>query len=215
MKFAILALALALGIPCETQAERVKVACAGDSITFGIGIANRPRDSYPAQLGRLLGRNYDVQNFGFSGATLLEQGNNPYRKTTAFHDANAFKPDIVVILLGTNDSKTRNWDGREDEFRPDYEALIAHFARLSSPKIYLCLPPPARRRDGDIRERILVREREMIRQIAQDEGLPLIDLDRPFKGHADWLADGIHPNEHGATAIARTVAQAIRGSRIQ
>jgi lysophospholipase L1-like esterase len=210
VKAILLTLALALAVPFPARAGHVKVACVGDSITFGVGIANRSRDSYPAQLGRLLGKNYDVQNFGFSGATLLEHGNNPYRKTTAFRDATAFKPNIVVILLGTNDSKTRNWDGREDEFRPDYEALIAHFARLSSPKIYLCLPPPAHRRDGDIRERIIVRERKIIRQIAQKEGLPLIDLDRPFKGHADFLPDGIHPDERGATVIAKAVAAAVQ-----
>ena len=81
----------------------IKLACIGNSITYGYGIEDRDRDSYPAQLDRMLSDRWEVQNFGVSGATLLKDGNKPYWNESAFAAALAFKPDIVVIQLGTND----------------------------------------------------------------------------------------------------------------
>ncbi len=63
---------------------QIKVACVGDSITFGFTIENRDQNSYPAQLGRLLGKNWEVKNFGVIGATLLKKGDMPYWKQKAW-----------------------------------------------------------------------------------------------------------------------------------
>ena len=57
---------------------KVKVACVGDSITFGAGVKNRQQLCYPAQLGKLLGDEYHVENFGISARTMLAKGNYPY-----------------------------------------------------------------------------------------------------------------------------------------
>ena len=89
--------------------DAIRVACIGNSITYGARIKNRDRDSYPAVLSRMLGEAYWVKNFGVSARTLLNKGDNPYMNEKAYQDALAFNPNIVVIKLGTNDSKSFNW----------------------------------------------------------------------------------------------------------
>ena len=102
----------------------VKVACVGNSITYGTGLADRERDAYPVQLQRMLGDGYVVGNFGKPGATLLRHGHRPYVQQTEYREALAFGADIAVIHLGTNDTDPRNWPNYRDEFVSDYLALI-------------------------------------------------------------------------------------------
>ena len=96
--------------------KTIRVACIGNSITYGTGIADRTNDSYPSQLQRLLGSNYQVGNFGKPGATLLYHGHRPYVKQEEFKEAIAFKGDIAVMHLGINDTDPRNWPNYRDEF---------------------------------------------------------------------------------------------------
>ena len=112
-----------------------KVACIGTSITYGATIVNMPRDSYPAQLGRLLGTQWKVRNFGVNGRTMLKKGNLPYWNTPVFEQAMEFLPDVIIIELGTNDSKPQNWKYKS-EFYDDYKDMINGLLALkSSPKI--------------------------------------------------------------------------------
>src|SRR5690606_38894849 len=62
--------AFLLGLP--SAMAQIKVACVGDSITAGLGIADPGTQSYPAQLQALLGSGYTVQNYGDSGRTLMK-----------------------------------------------------------------------------------------------------------------------------------------------
>ena len=94
--------------------DAVRVACVGNSITYGARIKNQSHDSYPAVLGRLLGDKYWVKNFGVSARTMLNKGDHPYMKEQAYQQALAFNPNIVVIKLGTNDSKSFNWVYKAD-----------------------------------------------------------------------------------------------------
>lgn len=89
--------------------QKVRVACVGNSITYGAGIAAREQNSYPAQLQYYLGEDYEVRNFGVSGCTSLQQGDYPYVQTGAYAQSLEFRPDIILIKLGTNDSKPQNW----------------------------------------------------------------------------------------------------------
>ena len=66
-------------------------------------------NGYPAQLQKMLGKDYYVKNFGVGARTMLNKGDHPYMKELAWKDALAFNPNIVVIKLGTNDSKDMNW----------------------------------------------------------------------------------------------------------
>jgi lysophospholipase L1-like esterase len=83
----------------------VRIACIGNSITDGAGIDMNSEKGYPACLQKDLGTGYLVNNFGVSGRTMLNKGDYPYMKELAWKDAMAFKPNIVIIKLGTNDSK--------------------------------------------------------------------------------------------------------------
>ena len=125
------------------QSEPIRVACVGDSITYGHGIKDREHDTYPGLLSAMLGEKYDVRNFGVSGSTTMMGTDMPYMNEQAYKDALAFNPQIVTIKLGTNDSKPYNWSG-QDHFKKDLKTLIESFRSLpSKPKIWLCLPVPA------------------------------------------------------------------------
>ncbi len=193
-----------------TPARVVRVAAVGNSITFGAGIEDRARDSYPAQLGRLLGKGYDVRNFGVSGRTMLKKGDYPYWAEDAFAAAKAFEPDVVVIMLGTNDTKPQNWQYRDD-FMADYEAMIDAFAALSSkPKIWICYPPPAFAVQWGIREAVIAGEvMPMIDRIAREKGVSVIDVHAVLEGRGDLFPDAIHPGAEGAGVMAAAVAEAL------
>ena len=119
------------------------MACVGNSVTYGYNLPNRETQAYPVQLQQMLGKDYDVRNFGHSGATLLYKGHNPYVKLPEFKAAIKYKADIVVIHLGLNDTDPRNWPHYADEFIPNYRALIDSF-RVANPnsKIWICLMTP-------------------------------------------------------------------------
>jgi len=118
----------------------VNVACIGDSITQGAGAAKG--QSYPSQLQAMLGDKWKVGNFGVSGRTLLKKGDFPYWNEKAYQDALKSAPDVVIIMLGTNDTKPQNWKF-EAEFVADYTELVKSFQTLASkPRVYVCRPCP-------------------------------------------------------------------------
>ena len=113
--------------------KRVKVACVGNSITYGIGVSDPDKESYPARLQQMLGEGYTVERFGKPGATLLNKGHRPFMQQKEFKDALAFAGDVVVIHLGVNDTDPRDWPNYRDFFIADYRALIDSF-RVANPE---------------------------------------------------------------------------------
>ena len=184
-------------------AETIKVACVGDSITYGARVEEREKNNWPKQLGNLLGDKYDVQNFGVNGATMLQKGNLPYWKTKQYQSALALKPNIVFIKLGTNDSKKSNWK-HSKEYIADYKKMIASFQALESkPRIILLVPIPAFVEGSNISATRVKKEViPKVRQIAYSENLELIDLYQVFINRPEELPDKLHPNAKGATRIA-------------
>ena len=202
----------------SVKADARRVACVGNSITDGFGIDMADVNAYPAQLQRMLGTDYCVRNFGVSGRTMLNSGNRPYMKEQAWKDAKAFNPDIVVIKLGTNDSKAQNWNGHEKDFARDLQQMIDELKALpSNPKIYLCNPiqsaakraadDPQQIRDSVVTAAII----PAIAKVAKKNKLEVIDLHPLIDPASDMMQrDGIHPTAKGAKMIAETVAGAIK-----
>ena len=207
--------------------DAVRVACIGNSITDGHGIDLAPANGYPAQLQKLLGDGYWVKNFGVSARTMLNKGDYPYMNEMAWRDALAFKPDVVIIKLGTNDSKPENWQYGA-EFRQDLEQMIttlrpdlAQTAKKGkkskkakqgstegTPKIYLCTPIPAFKPTWNINDSVIANAIIPIQQeVAKKYGLQIIDLHTLYAGDGNkMLTDGIHPDARGARRMAEIIA---------
>jgi lysophospholipase L1-like esterase len=193
----------------------IRVACIGDSITFGHRIADPEHNSYPAQLAALLGRNWQVRNFGVNGAAALKHSTRPYNEQPAFRDALLFNPNVVVILLGANDTNEKNWAPHKAEFFSDYRELVGKFQNLATkPRIYLCRPVPLFRDRGKSYDTDKILTEEIIPQInevARQKHLPIIDLYAELQDHSVLFPDGVHPNATGAHLMAQKVYQSLTG----
>ena len=209
--------------------DAVRVACIGNSITDGSGIDMCDTKGYPAQLQRLLGSGYLVKNYGVSARTMLDKGDHPYKKEQAWRDAVAFRPDVVIIKLGTNDSKPENWQYGQ-EFEQDLMAMIDQLCpmvpvlnkkgkptkkmvRSQQTKIYLCTPIPAFKPTWNINDSVIVNGIiPIINKVAAREGLNVIDLHSLFKDEdgKQMQSDGIHPTDKGAAQMARIIGERVK-----
>ena len=213
------------------QPGAIRVACIGNSITDGHGIDVATQYGYPAELQKRLGNGYWVKNFGVSARTMLNKGDYPYMNEMAWQDALAFKPDVVIIKLGTNDSKPYNWQ-HNSEFRQDLEQMVTTLCpalaqpakkgkksknqknQTSSlkPQIFLCTPIPAFKSTWDINDSVIVNGIIPIqKEVAQKYGLRVIDLHTHYANDGDkMLTDGIHPDGKGAQRLAEIIAGEIK-----
>ncbi len=202
--------AVATGTPsCEAHPATTKVACVGDSITQFSG--------WCEDLGARLGAGYTTRNFGVSGTTLLKAGDSSYWTSAQFAPSHQFAPDLLVIMLGTNDSKPQNWTAvNAARFVPDYEELIDSYAGLASrPRIWVVLPPPAGPNVYAISGEVIEHEQlPRIRQVASAKGAGVVDVfgafgDRDIDPSLFDATDLVHPNSRGARVIADAVYAAL------
>ena len=196
----------------------INVGCVGDSITAGVGVLNPSVDSYPARLQKLLGANYNVINDGLSGATLLKQGDTPYWGTPTWRQSYgrslATAPNIVIIMLGSNDSKSWNWVYGTNFYSNYYDLIQTYVTNrvLPNPRILICTPPPATNNSVSINPGVLATNiSPIIRQLGTDLGLQVIDMQSLLAGHYELLADGVHPNIQGTAVMAAIVYTALMG----
>ncbi|CDN32889.1 Sialic acid-specific 9-O-acetylesterase [Mucinivorans hirudinis] len=202
-------------VALSSLAQPIKVACVGNSITFGAGVANREKNSYPMQLGYALGEGYEVKNFGVNSATLMTAGNFPYVKTNQYKESLAYNPDIVIIKLGTNDSKTINRELLKENYKKDYQALIDTYRALpSKPRIILMNPVVCYLTEGQFEGANPVYENQIIPDIetlAYENGLEVIDLYHLFSN--EWrehlMPDKLHPSSLGASMMAERIASVV------
>jgi acyl-CoA thioesterase I len=187
------------------------IACVGDSVTWGwdLTLTNRAQQCYPTQLQGLLGPRHTVRNFGTSGCTVVNKGNKPYSKDTNFVASTGSRPDIVVIMLGSNDAKSQNWRYTAD-FSTDYASLIAHYRALGA-RVYLATPPPVYNNGRYGITPAVVNDRvvPLVREVAVSAKAPLIDIFTALSGKPELFPDNVHPNGEGCKLIAQTVAAAL------
>jgi lysophospholipase L1-like esterase len=189
----------------------IKVACAGDSITYGAGVEDREKKNYPKILGDYLGSGFETANFGRSGATMSRSGDLPYLTTDEFKALQAFQPDVVILKLGTNDTKPQNWKGLK-AFEVEVRAMIDAVKQFKSkPKLWVCLPVPVYGdqwgiNTANLDEGVI----PAIMEVCNRQKVPVIDLNDALSHHPEMFPDKIHPNAAGAALMAKTVYQAIR-----
>lgn len=200
----------------QSNDRPVRIACIGNSITYGLTIPDRETSSYPSILQRMLGEGYEVGNFGHSGSTLMRKGHRPYSKTDDFKNALNFKPDVALIHLGTNDTDPRDWPQFGDEFLNDYLWLIDTL-RTINPNMRIVVANIAPIGAGHKRFQTgtrewLVKEREVIEMLPSLRNVEEIDFYTPLLDHQNLLHDNVHPNAEGARRLAEYSYGAITGN---
>lgn len=193
------------------ESHQVHIAFLGNSITIGASLPNPAAEAYPYQLASMLEQVYGdtcvVGNFAVSGRTMLKKGDFPLWNEPAFQKGWNFAPDIVFILMGTNDSKPYNWDDYGHEFKQDYQAMIDTF-KLRNPRCLFMLgyPPPAFWVNFDIRDSVIKNGViPVIDEIIRENEAILVDFYTPFADSVHLFPDGIHPNARGAKVMAQLV----------
>ena len=192
------------------KADAIRVACIGNSITYGSGIDKRDKQGYPAQLQNMLGSGYHVRNFGLGARTMLSTGDHPYMNEYMWKDCKDFNPNIAIIKLGTNDSKTANWNAVQ--YEKDMQQMIDELKALPShPRIILGYPAKAWKEQWTIREEVITGEIiPIIDKVAKRNKLEVVDFHTPTSTSSDlFVSDMIHPNPKGAKVLAETAKAAI------
>jgi acyl-CoA thioesterase I len=182
----------------QKQRNPIKVACVGDSITEG--------SDYPNELWMLLGSNFTVRNFGHGGTTVTLDATTPYMQEAVFQEAKDFQPDIVIMMLGTNDALP-DFQIYNSFFVDDYLRIISEFQVLQSkPQIWIVLPPPIFHNGTGLsteffKQNIIPK----IQEAANQTNLPTINVYAALISRPDCFPDGVHPNTEGSKLIAQEV----------
>ncbi len=199
---------------CEPLEENFKLLLVGDSITEGTFTS-----SYPSELQKLVGEDYEVLNFGVSGSSAADSAQFPYRSTDVYEKSLQQENVIsIVLMFGTNDTSVNSWIDR-DSFKIAYIDLVDDYLQsYPDAKLYLCTISQAFYLEGHqegeaeygIQPDIVVIVNEVIHEVANEYQLPLIDVFALTNANNPWFFDdGIHPNADGNIAIANLVYQTI------
>ena len=184
------------------QNSRTRVACIGDSITAGF--------HYPDYLWMLLGSNYTVRNFGVGGSSISLKSGTPYMNQSAFQQAKHFEPNVIIIMLGTNDASP-SLEQYIGDFADTYVKLVDELKGIASkPRIWIVKPPPIFNDGTGLSTEFF--NKNVIPNIelaANKTNIPIIDAYSALYNHSEYFFDGVHPNMWGSQTIAKVIYNAI------
>lgn len=199
-----------ISVEGDNLTEIYRIACVGDSITYGFGLDDIRNESYPALLGEMMGSHFEVKNFGRSGAGLWEGGAFPYTSTIEYFRAIDYDADVYVICLGTNDLVQTVDDKFFKAFKEDYKALIKSVTDRTAGWVYITTIPPVPMLYKYGKDEPVQKMNQAIVEIAEEEHIEVIDLYKTFGSKPGLFSDGVHPNPEGARLIAETAYQMVR-----
>lgn len=195
------------------------VSCVGDSNTeFG----------YATFLQEVLGDGYQVENFGKGGATIIEGSYFPYSKTEQYRPSLKFNPDVMFIMMGTNDANPK-WcldDDRvtafegtvQEEFIAGYRKLIQEYKkRHPKSEIYILTPLPVWAKKKTDNENLAGRQQQLnewvipaVLEIAEAEAVKVIDVHAIMNNSYKFTTDGVHFSDKGNIYLAKKIAKYLK-----
>jgi acyl-CoA thioesterase-1 len=191
--------------PGPAQAQTLRIAMLGDSLTAGFGLS--PDQALPAKLEAALkaaGRDAAVANHGVSGDT---SAGGLARLDWTLGD----KPTLVIVALGANDA-LRGLD--PDETEKNLDAIVAR-TKAAGAAMLLCGMKAPRNYGADY----VAKFDGLYERLAAKHGVALMPFLLEGVAMTPDLnqADGIHPNAKGVEAIvaqlAPVVVKALDGAR--
>ena len=187
----------------------IKVAAVGDSLTYGYGLENRREEAYPSVLLDFLGSHYQVSNYGMSGRSLLSTSDYPYLQEKNAQASLQSDADIVIIMIGSNDSRAAYWN--KEQFVKEYRAFAESYLRMASqPEVFLVAPPYVPTSRFGLNNDIVRDELQtIVAKTATDLGVHFVNLYRITEGKMDYYSDGLHLTPFGNQVIAQEIFSAL------
>ena len=203
-----------------------RVVCVGDSITHGNNTT--VPYSYPSKLEAMLGDEYDVLNYGKSGATMCSKVTDRFKNQRSYINKSGYyddllavapKTDIVVIMLGTNDA-----DGRDDVkdmldnnfsiLAADYKANLTKMVndlRTKNKDIKIVLINAPKRFEDNAEYYYSTYLRPMQKSLAGELGILFYDIFSYTDSNMtrDDYLDATHPNNIGNEKLASGISEAL------
>lgn len=196
-----------------TAQKKIKVACIGDSTTAGSGLSDPDAESYPAILGNMLGDAYEVKNFAEGGRTVLSDSGRAYTDSKSFSESCDYKPDAVLIMLGTNDLAAVSTDEGQKKLYSDILALCERYSSLDScPAIYL-LSPLVRLDDGALDAVIRDVVIPIYKKASEDAGIGFINTHEISEHMTGNFPDSLHPDPAACKYIATYLWGAVTSNK--
>lgn len=187
--------------PANSQISPRKFVILGDSLTEGYGVAQTA--AFPALIKKKIDEkkwNWKVISAGSSGST---SASGPSRVKWIVNPKNKERPDLLLVLLGSNDG-LRGLKIEDTKKNLKQTIDLAMSEKIKVILGQLQMPP-------NYGKEYTEKFAKIFPEIAKEKKVPLAAflLDGVAGNPSLNLADGIHPNEKGHAIVAETIFRAL------